>query len=251
LSQIPNTLIIGKVLHHLKKCESTNLYAKQVLAKNKPPEGTVISTDNQTAGRGQFGNIWQSDAQQNIMLSIILYPNLTVDKQFYLSKLVSVACVKALKSITNLNFEIKWPNDIYYKNQKVGGILIENQLLGSKITNSIVGIGLNLNQEEFVGLPHATSVYNLVHYLLSRKKCIEILLQHIEVSYLKLRQNQIKSINKEYFEHLKSYQTTFTFKEKGEIKEGFLESVNDLGQLVVVVEGKKNTYSFKEIEWIL
>lgn len=250
MSQIPNTLIIGKVLHHLEDCESTNLYAKNLISKNTPPDGTVVSTDKQTAGRGQFGNKWQSEPQQNIALSVILYPKLAVNHQFYISKVASIACVTALRSITNLNFEIKWPNDIYYKNQKVGGILIENQIAGQQISNSVLGIGINLNQENFEGLPHATSVYNLVRYLLSRKKCSEILLQHLDAAYIKLLQNNFKAINEIYFSHLKNYKTPFQYREKGEIKEGVLDTVNELGQLLVLTKGERLTYNFKEIAWL-
>lgn len=251
MSQIPNTLIIGKVLYPLSECESTNLYAKQLVAKNKPLEGTVVLTDNQTAGRGQFGNSWQSEPGQNIALSVILYPKLAVEKQFYVSKVASIACVKALKSITNLDFEIKWPNDIYYKEQKVGGILIENQISGANISNSILGIGINLNQERFENLPHASSIYLLVKYLLSRKKVSEILLQHLDAYYLKLHQNNFSAINEEYFKHLKAFQSNFSFKENGLQKLGFLENVNEEGQLEVLCEGKKCIYNFKEIEWLL
>jgi BirA family biotin operon repressor/biotin-[acetyl-CoA-carboxylase] ligase len=251
LSPIANTLIIGKVLYHLENCESTNIYAKQLLAKNKPPDGTVVSTDNQTAGRGQFGNKWHSEPNQNMALSVILFPNLSVNEQFYVSKVASIACIKALKSITNLDFEIKWPNDIYFKNQKVGGVLIENQIAGNKISNSVVGIGINLNQEEFEGLPNATSIYLLVKYLLNRKKCTEILLQHLDAAYVQLRQNNFTAINTSYFNHLKAYQTKFHYRVNGAFKEGVLENVNEQGQLVVRNNGNTFYYNFKEIEWVL
>ncbi len=250
MSQIPNTLIIGKVLQELESCLSTNLYAKQLLAKSKPLEGTAISTDNQTAGRGQYGNNWQSEAGKNIAFSVILYPKIPVSEQFYISKITSLACVKALKSISNLDFEIKWPNDIYYKNQKLGGILIENQIAGNNISNSVVGIGINLNQETFDNLPHASSLFLLVRYLLSRKKCLEILIQHLDAEYLRLKQGNYAKIDAEYHQLLKAYQTEFTFKEDGEIKIGVVQEVNKAGQLVVAVKGEMKAYNFKEIEWV-
>lgn len=250
MSQITNTLIIGKVLHHLDSCASTNLHAKELLAKSKPREGTVISTANQTAGRGQFGNSWQSSANQNIAFSVIIYPHLAINEQFYLSKITSLACVKALKSITNLNFEIKWPNDIFFKNEKVGGILIENQISGNAISNSIVGLGINLNQEAFENLPQATSVFKLVKYLLSVSKCTEILLQHLDAEYVRLKQGNFKRIDEEYHQHLKAHQSAFTYKENGETKSGILKEVNKAGQLVVECNAQEKTYNFKEIEWL-
>ncbi len=250
MSQITNTLIIGKVLYELNECESTNLYAKELIAKSKPPNGTVVLTDNQTAGRGQFGNFWQSEPHQNIALSIILFPKLKIKEQFFLSKTISLACVKALKSITNLDFEIKWPNDIYYKNQKVGGILIENQVIGNDISNSVVGVGINLNQESFENLPQATSIYRIVKYLLSRKKVTEILLQHFDVEYIKLTQLKFKEIDLEYHQHLKSLHQEFNFKENNLEKTGVLKGVNVMGQLIVEVNNETRLFDFKEIEWL-
>jgi len=251
LSQLPNTLIIGKVLDHQEKCVSTNSYAKTLIAKSKPLEGTVVITDNQTEGRGQFGNSWVSEAGQNIALSVIVYPKLSADRQFYLSKVASLACVKALKSITNLDFEIKWPNDIYYGNLKVGGLLIENQLAGDQISNSVIGIGINLNQEAFDNLPQATSITQLVRYVLNRKKCTAILLEHLDAAYLMLHQNRLIDIDMAYFEHLKSFKEAFAFIENGEQKKGFLQGVNMQGQLEVVVDGETRCFNFKEIEWVL
>lgn len=250
MSQITNTLIIGKVLYELTECKSTNLYAKELIAKSKPLDGTVVLTDNQTAGRGQFGNNWQSEAKQNIATSIILFPKLKVNQQFYLSKAISLACVKALKSITNIDFEVKWPNDIYYKNLKVGGILIENQIAGNEITNSIVGIGINLNQENFDNLPQASSLYKIVRYLLNRKKVTEILMEHIDVEYIKLTQLKFKEIDLEYHQYLKSMQKNFNFKENGTLKNGLLKGVNQAGQLIVEVNNETRLFDFKEIEWV-
>lgn len=250
MSQITNTLIIGKVLYELSECESTNLYAKDLIANIKPLDGTVVLTDNQTAGRGQFGNSWQGEAKQNITLSIILFPKLKVKEQYFLSKAISLACVKALKSITNLDFEIKWPNDIFYKNQKVGGILIENQISGNDITNAVVGIGINLNQENFDNLPHATSVFQLVRYFLSRKKVTELLLQYIDVEYIKLTQLRFKEIDLEYHQFLKSLHQEFKFIENNIQKIGVLKGVNTAGQLIVEVNNQTRLFDFKEIEWV-
>jgi len=251
LSQITNTLILGKVLYELNECESTNLYAKKLVAKSKPPNGTVVLTDNQTAGRGQFGNNWQSEANQNIALSIILYPKLKVNEQFFISKAVSLACVKALKSLSNLDFEIKWPNDIYYKNKKIGGILIENQISGNEIVNSIIGIGINLNQEKFYDLPNATSLYLLVKYLLSRKRVTEILIEHLDVEIIKLNQLKFKEIDLDYHKYLKSLHKNFKFKENNVLKNGMLKGVNQAGQLIVEVNNATRLFDFKEIEWVL
>lgn len=251
MSPLTNTLIIGKVLHELNSCDSTNNFAKDLIAKSKPLEGSVVITDKQTAGRGQFGNSWEGEEAQNIALSIILYPNLEVGEQFYLSKIISIACVEALKSISNLDFKIKWPNDIYYHKQKIGGILIENQISGAKITNAVVGIGINLNQENFEGLQNASSLFNLVRYVLNRKKCTEILLEHIDAHYLKLRSKDFLGIDKNYHAKLLSYKEEFQFLENCVLKKAILKEVNAAGQLKVEELGKERLFNFKEIEWVL
>lgn len=206
LSQIKNNLIIGNVLHHIYQCDSTNSYVKEVLTKSKPLEGAVFYTDNQTAGRGQFGNVWCSEVGKNLTFSVLLYPkSLDIRQQFYLSKAVSVAIVNALNSLTNMPFEIKWPNDIYYKKQKVGGILIENQIQNNQISNAIVGIGLNVNQENFENLPYATSLFNIVRYLFNKNKVLEALLQQLDSVYLQLLAKKFAEIDSVYHTNLMSY----------------------------------------------
>lgn len=250
MSQTPNTLIIGKVLEHYEKCSSTNFVAKQILAKSTPPDGMVVSTDNQTEGRGQYGNQWQSEAYQNLAFSVILYPRIPINEQFYLSKITSIACVEALNSITNLDFQIKWPNDIYFKNKKVGGLLIENQIIGEQIGNSVVGIGINLNQEKFEGLPQASSIYLLVRYLLNRKKCLEIILEHLDVWYLKLKQGKFQTIDQSYYSYLMGFQELISYMENGTKKTGKLKGVNKTGQLLVEENGQQRQFDFKAIEWV-
>lgn len=252
MSENKNNLIIGNVLNHINQCDSTNLYVKDILTKSKPLEGSVFYTDNQTAGRGQFGNLWQSEQGQNLTFSIVIYPKfLNVDMQFYLSKIVCIAIVDALNNLTNMPIAIKWPNDIYYKNKKLGGILIENQLSNNQISNSIIGVGINVNQEDFAGLPNATSLYNIVKYLFNKKKVLEIILENLDAQYIKLLSKLFDKIDEDYHNRLLNYQENFNFIEKKQEKIGFLSKVNNSGQLEVLIDGNIKKYSFKEIEWVL
>lgn len=128
------------------------------------PHATVVSTYNQTAGRGQRGNSWESEPNKNLSFSVLLRPkNIIARQQFYLSEAVSIAIVNTLKRhIPNQKVAIKWPNDIYVNNLKICGILIENTLSGYNITQSIVGVGLNINQLKF--LSDAPNPISIIHF---------------------------------------------------------------------------------------
>lgn len=113
--------------------------------------GAVIAARSQTAGRGQRGNHWESEPGSNLTFSMMLRPTvIEAARQFELSMLVSLGICDALTATTGLDFRIKWPNDIYHKDLKVCGILIENVLDGHNIARSIVGIGINVNQKRFL-----------------------------------------------------------------------------------------------------
>ena len=119
-----NTLFIGKVYHRFNELPSTNDWAAALLAKSTPPEGTVVRADTQTAGRDQFGSKWVSNPGENLLLSVILYPNwLLIKDQFYLSMAIALA----LYDMTgDAGATVKWPNDLYLGNHKAAGILIQN-----------------------------------------------------------------------------------------------------------------------------
>ena len=153
-----NTLFIGKNLVFVPECPSTNTLALEISQQSPVKEGTVVITDSQTAGKGQRGNTWEARPELNLTFSVILKPGfLAINKQFYLNVLISLGLRDYLKEKTSVTAYIKWPNDILVHGKKISGILIENQLRGSLLLNSIAGIGLNLNQKEF-GSRSATSL---------------------------------------------------------------------------------------------
>ncbi len=140
---------IGQNHLHFKEIDSTNTYASNLLAKTTPIDGTVISADYQSTGKGQFDRKWLSNRGENIIMSIILLPNfLKAHQQIFLNMAIALAIKDYLNDFNN-GFSIKWPNDIYCNDSKIAGILIQNQLQGELIKGSVVGIGLNLNQMDF------------------------------------------------------------------------------------------------------
>ena len=136
---------------HLPEVTSTNSYAKEMLKDKRPPEGTVIVADHQTAGKGQDGNSWESEAGKNILMTLILYPSFVeISSQFRISMAVALGIIDFLKEILpDQRILIKWPNDIYVGKGKIGGILINNEIMGDHFEHVIAGIGLNVNQLRF------------------------------------------------------------------------------------------------------
>ena len=133
---------------HLEEARSTNSH---LLAEAPSlPNGTVVYTYCQTAGRGQKGNSWESEPGKNLAFSLLLkQPPVDVREQFCISEAVSVAICDCLSQFAD-GFKVKWPNDIYYNDQKICGILIENSLDGRQIAHSVIGVGININQSRFL-----------------------------------------------------------------------------------------------------
>lgn len=149
--------------HYLKVSQtaSTNTYLSRLAATL--PSGTVIYTPSQTAGRGQKGNTWESEDGKNLTFSLLLKcPPVKARDQFYLSEAAALAVVEALAAEAGEGFAVKWPNDVYWQDKKVCGMLLENSLNGSDIAHCIVGIGINVNQEVFVSdAPNPVSLINI------------------------------------------------------------------------------------------
>ena len=146
----PNTLFTGKIIKYLPTCHSTNDIAAEMIQSQEVFEGTIIITDHQTTGRGQRGNSWEAAIGQNLTLSLILKPTfLRASDQFQLNVAVSLGVHEFLSQYLPEGLTIKWSNDIYHYDKKLGGILIENTLQGYNIGYSVIGIGLNINQKQF------------------------------------------------------------------------------------------------------
>jgi BirA family biotin operon repressor/biotin-[acetyl-CoA-carboxylase] ligase len=152
----------NKKIIYLNEVESTNNYANQLILSDAAEEGTVVLAQYQTHGKGQHGNVWESETGKNLLMSIIWYPGfLPASQQFMISKIVSIAITDCVNDIID-DCKIKWPNDIYIGNQKLAGILIENSVKGSHLSSSVVGIGLNVNQQVFISAaPNPVSLFQI------------------------------------------------------------------------------------------
>lgn len=148
------------ILKKLEEVGSTNLYVEQLLTKERLPEGSVVYTENQSAGIGHADNKWESEPGKNMTATIILNPQfLQAVDQFYITVIASLSVAETVESfLPGIKAQIKWPNDVFAGHRKIAGILIKNFIMGSLIDTSIVGVGLNINQTEFFHAPNATSL---------------------------------------------------------------------------------------------
>ncbi len=246
----PKTLFFGKNLVYLPSCQSTNDEAAQLLLKDTLHEGTIVITDNQTAGRGQRGNSWQTNIGQNFTLSLILKPHfLTATEQFKLNIAISVGIFDFLEPYLGTALKIKWPNDIYVGNKKLGGILIENALQNSRIESAIIGIGLNVNQSDFDSL-NATSLGQFTGQFYDLDHLLAELLEQLEKSYLMLRNNKFNDLKVKYLQNLFRYQEKHWFEQNGGRFHGTIIGIDSLGKLAIDVEGIKY-FDFKEVRFVI
>jgi len=181
------TLFAGKNLVYVPQCHSTNTLAAALGEKIGTPEGTVVITDHQTAGRGQRGKTWEAEPGKNLTFSLILKPYFLAAKdQFQLNEAISVGIARYIASRVVHNVAIKWPNDILVQDKKVCGILIENHLHSESIGCSIVGIGLNINQQSFAET-NAESIGMITGLDYHLRDEFEALLHALEACYLELK----------------------------------------------------------------
>lgn len=248
-----DTLFIGQNFLELPKINSTNEYALSLLSKSNPAEGTVISTPNQYAGRGQIGSGWESEPEKNISLSIILYPTFIVAaKQFLLSQAISLAVFDLLEKYFPNKTKVKWPNDIYINDKKAVGILIQNNIAGNYLRSSVVGIGINVNQEAFTsGAPNATSFKLESGQEANIPSLMKELFHFVESRYLKLKTGNLVPLQQDYLTHLYRYQSTNMYqRSNGSIFEGTIKGVSEIGQLKVEINGQEELFGLKEIKFL-
>lgn len=251
-SQNLNTLFTGQLMVTLRETDSTNLYLKQWITNNKPTEGAVILAEIQTAGRGQEGTQWLSQPRENLTLSIYYKPTfLLARQQFLLSMAVALGIRQTVSTLLPMEKAlIKWPNDIYLNGSKVCGILIENTLQGQYISGSIIGIGLNVLQTSFPGLPTAASLATF-GYQGTLQLVLQTLLNQVEQQYLRLRSGQYESLRQEYLSHLLGKDEKLSFSDSAGSFSGIIRNVDDTGRIHIEADGIMRHYYHKEVSMLM
>ena len=231
---------------HIDETDSTNRWVKDDLHERKRP--FCVVADYQTAGRGCGTNTWESERGKNLLFSMLIHPTeIPASRQFLVSMAMANSIAKVVSKYVN-NVSIKWPNDIYVGNHKICGILIENHLQGGVIKDSILGVGLNVNQLRFVSdAPNPVSLANLT----GQEFDTEMLLQQILASF-DAEWADIEGVRSRYMEQL--YRRTGFYRYRDACEEFFAElmTVEEDGHLILrKIDGYTNRYEFKEVTYIL
>jgi BirA family biotin operon repressor/biotin-[acetyl-CoA-carboxylase] ligase len=237
----------------LSAIDSTNLYLKTLVNKNELENFTVVITDHQKSGRGQMGTKWSSDKGKNLTFSILInLINLKIEQQFYLSMAVSLGVLEVLKAEVDAPFYIKWPNDILAVKDKVAGVLIENTISGIFIKYSIVGIGLNVNQEVFSKeIENVTSLKNITDNTFNLDDLFLKILNSIKFYMQFIERDEFLELKKLYLNSLYKFNKPCMFKDN--LNNLFLGKIIDIsedGRLVVELENEKiRKFNLKEIKF--
>ena len=222
--------------NHIKldTINSTNEYALSLKETPAFMEGLVVTANYQSGGNGQRGKTWESIANENLLLSVVIEPNININQQSEISKIVALSVCDLLIYL-GLNPKIKWPNDILVAKKKIAGILIQNQLKGNKITYTVIGVGLNINQVSFKEyLPIATSLQLCLNTELNIDKIKTQLLQFLSDRIKQFRNGS--SQEKEYLSSLFLKDKVAAFESKGLQFMGIIKGVTQSGKLLIQKE---------------
>ncbi|MBT0810783.1 biotin--[acetyl-CoA-carboxylase] ligase [Litoribacter ruber] len=249
---LANTIFLGKDIHYLPECHSTNDEAMQLYKQGKAREGSIIITDKQTKGRGQRGNQWFSEPSKNLTFTLVLSPSfLDASQQFDLNIMITLAVQEVLAQYTP-DIQVKWPNDIMHRYEgKLGGVLIENSVSTRGIDMSLVGIGLNLNQTDFA-FPGPTSLAKLTGSQVEVWEILRLIVKTVENYYLRLKRGEVELLRRLFIQNLYRYNEWSAYRDPmdGEFL-GKITGITTEGKLKIEKEsGQLNQYAFKEVEFL-
>jgi len=235
----------------LNAINSTNNYLKTISKDVETSNWTVVTAEDQTFGRGQMETKWTSQAGKNLLCSILVrFESLKSQDQFYLNCAVSLGIYNALMKYDLPKLKVKWPNDIMSVSKKICGILIENTLINNRISNTIIGIGVNVNQENFpVYLQRAVSMKQILNKELNRDKILEEIVISIQKQFDLLNQNCFDILHRNYEKVLYKKDKPHMFENNTKNKfMGKILGVSNTGKLIVELENETiKKFNFKEI----
>lgn len=238
-------------LQILEKAGSTNEYLQNLYSEKVTEEGMAVATFNQTNGRGQKGNEWLSEPGCNICYSIIFRPEkIPAQNQFLICQTAALA-VKSFLDKHIKNVSIKWPNDILWKEKKIAGILIENQLTGRLIKHSIVGIGININQNVFPAeIPDAVSLLQITSLRYDLTKLTKEFHQIVFEALSELNPDKAEDIQRYYLNSLFRRDGFHSYSDKDGTFEARIRAIGAQGNLLLEMEDDSiRSYSFKEVQF--
>ena len=260
---------IGMPFIELQSIDSTNKYAMGIVhgihlpdGQDEPQHGITIFTQEQTAGKGQRGKNWVSEKDVNIALSILLNPYpLRIQDQFRLSICIAVSVHEFFSKYAGDATTIKWPNDIYWRDRKAGGILIENVIGGanSKVKSqksktwkwAVVGIGVNINQTAFpLDLPNPVSLRQITGKNFQPVELAKELCLIIDKNYQLLINGKFEALLNTYHDHLYKKDEKVKLKKDSRVFETIIKGVSETGQLITQ-HSTEERFEFGQVEWII
>lgn len=238
---------------HIEETDSTNQWLKDYVARQEQgleasAANIVVVARNQIAGRGCGTNTWESEPGKNLTFSMLIHPeSLPANRQFYISEVTSVAICEMLENYLHRRVEVKWPNDIYVGDKKICGMLIENTLQGNSIKNSIIGIGVNVNQQVFRSdAPNPVSMWQLTGHEAALEELMKAFLLAFETVLSR------KTASNDYWERLYRRTGQHEFRDKAGLFLAEISRIHPDGRLVLKDDkGQERCYAFKEVQFEL
>lgn len=253
LSFLILNIFVALDLIKLNAIDSTNSYLKKLVKETALQDQTVVIAENQISGRGQMGNGWVSQKGQSLTFSAFKqYDGLLTSRQFMIAMAISSGIFEVLQGLDVPTISIKWPNDIMSAQKKVGGILIENVLEGNTIKYSVIGIGLNVNETTFLGLPRASSLKLETGINFNLEKVLQLILKNIFRKLKNLSQKDFSEIKKDYEKNLFRREMISVFENTDGLRfNGIIKGVSEIGELMVETENAAlQKFQLKEVKLI-
>ena len=253
IAKTAKDLIVKPIYYHFPVVDSTNTTAKKCYDENKLKEGSIIYCSQQKKGKGRGNNAWFSSDNESLCFSIILEPLFLEASNYYqLHKLTSISLIESLESfIPEKKLQIKWPNDIYFEHKKLGGILISNTIKGSTISLSIIGVGININQEKF---PKELINPVSLKEICGRKYPTENILKKIGIQFFSNYSKLIKDLNSFdscYQKRLYKLNKKSRFIIKKKECTAIIRGVNEDGKILLEDAAKINAYAMDEVKMLI
>lgn len=243
--------------HKSDSIGSTNTYLRELKGGDPAYDYEVAVADFQTAGRGQKGNTWESEQGKNLLFSILAHPrNIKVRDQFYLSEAIALAVSDAVIAVIGPEFaggvSVKWSNDVYWKDFKMAGILIENTLQGDRILDTVAGVGLDVNQEVFLSdAPNPISLKNITGRVFDRDALLTDIVDRF-IGYMERAEQDRADVDRMYRERLYRREGYHPFRDAAGEFEACIEGIRPDGCLMLLTRGGEHrVYEFKQVQFIL
>lgn len=236
----------------LSDIDSTNNFLKNYHPV-VPKEMTLVTATNQSRGRGQQGNSWESERGKNLLFSLRIHPHMIdANRQFILSQAIALAICETLRLYTD-NITVKWPNDIYWNDQKICGILIENTLSGKRIETCIIGVGININQKTFVSnAPNPVSLTQITSKETELSFVLAEVVKRFKSYYNRIKANDTDDIVRTYSESLYRRKGFHCFADKNGTFEAEISSITPIGHILLTDRnGNQREYAFKEVKHVI